>query len=200
VTDVGIILDARQRVNLTNSQGSLFEYSVRAAASLSERFLDDGHRVSMLVYGSGKKRVFPGYGKHQSYRILDTLASVTPIINFALTNFDNLPVRFFASGSQIVMISPIVMEDIPYIFKMRARGYDVLVISPNPIAYEAAESGDNSSLAYRLAYAEREFMLQQLRQSGTQVINWQVDQSLEGALQRASFGMRAAIHGQRRGV
>jgi hypothetical protein len=83
---------------------------------------------------------------------------------------------------------------------MRAFGYEVLVISPNPVAFEAAENGDASSLAYRLAFAEREFMLQQLRQGGTQVINWQVGQPLEGALQRASFGARGALHGQRRSL
>ena len=200
VTDVGIILDARTRVNLSNGLGSLFEHSVGAAASLASQFLQDGHRVSLLVYGSSKRRVFPGYGKVQEKNILDTLSGVAPVINFALTNFDNLPVRFFPTGSQIVMISPIVMEDIPYIHRMRARGYAVMVLSPDPITFEAAEQGDFSSRFYRLAYAEREFMLQQLRQSGTQVISWQVDQPLEAALQRATFNQHRSNLTMRRGV
>lgn len=200
VTDVGIILDARQRVNLSNRSGTLFEHSVHAAATLAQSFLGDGHRVSLLVYGSGKKRVFPGYGKVQEARILDALSSVAPIVNFALTNFDSLPVRFFPSGSQIVMISPIVMEDIPYINRMRARGYAVMVLSPDPISFEAAAHRDHHSRAYRLAFAERELMLQQLRQSGTLVINWPVNLSLDSILQTAAFNNRAAFGGNRRGA
>ena len=65
VADVGIIVDARQRTNVVTASGSLFDHSVRAAASLAENFLDDGNRVSLLIYGSGLLRVFPGYGRVQ---------------------------------------------------------------------------------------------------------------------------------------
>ena len=53
VADVGLIVDARQRTNVTGIDDSLFEHSVRAAAALAENFLDDGNRVGLLVYGSG---------------------------------------------------------------------------------------------------------------------------------------------------
>lgn len=186
VADVGIILDERQRVNLSTASSALFEYSVHAAATLARRFIADGHRVSLLVYGTGRKRVYPGYGKVQEDRILNTLSSVTPILNFALSNLNYMPVRFFSPGSQIVMISPLVMEDIAYIKKMLARGYAVMVLSPDPISFEAEAYHDRSSPAYRLAFAERQLMLHQLSQSGAQVINWQVHESLETVLQRAS--------------
>jgi beta-galactosidase GanA len=83
---------------------------------------------------------------------------------------------------------------------MRARGYAVMVLSPDPITFEAAEQSDFSSRFYRLAFAEREFMLQQLRQSGTQVISWQVDQPLEAALQRATFNQHRSYLTMRRGA
>ena len=185
VANVGLILDARQRVNLTQGKESLFENSVKAIASLAERFLDDGHRVSLLVYGSGKRRVFPGYGRIQQRRILDAVASVTPVINFALTNFDNLPVQFFPPKSQIVLVSPIVKDDIPYIRKMRMYGYGVLVVSPDPVSFIADAYEDLHSPAYRMAIAERAFMIQQLRHIGAQVVDWNVHETLDGTLQRA---------------
>ncbi|MCD6476448.1 MAG: DUF58 domain-containing protein [Anaerolineaceae bacterium] len=206
VADVGIILDARQSLNLTkitkNAQGyrvkeSLFEHSVQGAAALSKRFIEDGHRVSLLVYGSGKKRVFPGYGKIQQRRILDALSSVKPVINFALTNFDNLPVRFFPPKSQIVLISPLLIEDVKFIRKMCIRGYSVLIISPNPIAFKSIETNDFDSLAYRLAMAERTFVLRQVHQIGAQVVDWHVHESLEQVLCRASFRLQTSIQRRR---
>lgn len=188
VANVGIILDARQRINLRMNGESLFEHSVNAAAALGERFIADGHRVSLLIYGSGKRRVFPGYGRMQQRRILDAVSSVTPIINFALNNFDSLPVQFFPPKSQIVLISPILDDDIPYIRKMRMRSYGVLVVSPNPVKLAAGE--DNDSNAFRMAIAERAFMIQQLRHIGVQVIDWDVKDTLETTLQRAAFSLQ----------
>lgn len=193
VADVGIILDARQHVNLVAGHDSIFENSVSAAASLAELFIGDGHRVSLLVYGSGKQRVFPGYGRLQQRRMLDTISAVTPVLNFALTNFDNLPVRFFAPKSQIVLISPIVREDIPYIRKMVMRGYGVMLVSPNPIKFIAKARGDTDSLGYRFAIAERTFMLQQLRQIGVQVVDWETGESLNSTLQRALHTLQPTI-------
>lgn len=188
VADVGIILDARQRINLRKGNHSIFEHNVNAAAALGERFIKDGHRVSLLIYGSGKRRVFPGYGRLQERRILDAVTSVAPIINFALTNFDSLPVQFFPPKSQIILISPILQDDIPYIRKMCMRGYGVLVVSPNPVKLVAGD--DAGSAAYRMASAERAFMIQQLRQIGAQVIDWDVQESLETTLQRAAFSLQ----------
>ncbi|MEE4195084.1 MAG: DUF58 domain-containing protein [Anaerolineae bacterium] len=188
VANVGIILDARQRINLRKQDESLFEHSVNAAAALSERFIADGHRVSLLIYGSGKRRVFPGYGRLQERRILDAIAAVAPVINFALTNFDSLPVQFFPPKSQIVIVSPILEDDIPYIRKMCMRGYGVLVVSPNPVKLAAGE--DTTSSAYRIANAERAFMIQQLRRIGAQVIDWDVTHTLESTIQRAAFSLQ----------
>ena len=52
VADVGIVLDGRQRTNLFGGGRFLFEHSVLAAAALSETFLNQGHRLGLLVYGS----------------------------------------------------------------------------------------------------------------------------------------------------
>jgi uncharacterized protein (DUF58 family) len=190
VANVGIILDTRQRINLRRGNQSLFEHSINAAAALSEQFLADGHRVSLLIYGSGRQRVFPGYGRLQQRRILEAISATTPIINFATSNFDNLPVRFFPPKSQIVLISPILRDDIPYIRRMCMHEYGVLVISPNPVTLAANANQDDHSPGYRLAVAERAFMIQQLRQIGAVVIDWDVSESLEKTLQRSASLLR----------
>jgi uncharacterized protein (DUF58 family) len=190
VADVGIILDSRQRVNVVTAQGSLFEYSVRAAASLAENFLDDGNRVSLLIYGSGLGRVFPGYGRFQRDRILKALARARPEVNFALESLSSLPTRFFPAKSQIVMVSPLISEDISTIALMRSHGYAVMIISPDPISYESGTLHDFTSQAYRLAYAERELILRQIRHTGAQIVNWRVTQPLETTIGTALIRQR----------
>lgn len=179
VADVGVIVDARQRVNIGTPSDSLFEHAVRAAAALAEIFLDDGNRVSLLIYGSGMNRVYPGYGRVQRDRILKALSGANVGVNYALENLAGLPTRLFPAKSQIVLVSPLAPDDIPVIVRMRARGYAVMVISPDPVSFQASMVGDFSSPAYRLAYAERAFMLLQIRRSGVQVVNWQTDQPFE---------------------
>ncbi len=185
VADVGLIVDARQRTNVMGIDDSLFEHSVRAAAALAENFLDDGNRVGLLVYGSGLLRVFPGYGHVQRDRIIRELAKATTSVNYALESLTHLPTRLFPAKSQLVLISSLLPEDIPVIVQMRAHGYAVIVVSPDPIAFEAAFQRDRTSAAYRFASAERQFMLRQVRESGARVVNWQVDQPLESVIREA---------------
>ena len=165
--------------------GSLLEYSVGAAAALAENFLDDGNRVSLLLYGSGLESVYPGYGKIQLDRILRLLAKARPGMNYALESLAYMPTRFFPAKSQLILISPLEPEDISVVIQMQARGYAVLLISPDPVAYETMLYKNISSLAYRAAAAERHFMLQKVRRSGIQVVNWQVDKPLEAEVRQA---------------
>jgi uncharacterized protein (DUF58 family) len=190
IADVGIILDAREHVDQHNQQlGNLFEYSVRAAVTLTEPILKMGNRLGMLVYGPGMESVFPGYGKVQQRRILRALTRAGAGHNFALESLAHLPVRFFPAGSQIILISPLLAEDPPQIANLRTMGYGVLLLSPNPLIFEnttAGEAEDPASpqaLAWRLACTERRLQLQRLKRSGVQVLDWDVREPLAPLLQ-----------------
>ncbi|MBN1536464.1 MAG: DUF58 domain-containing protein [Anaerolineales bacterium] len=184
VADVGIVLDARQSMDIPGPSGSLFEYSVIAAASFAEYFLNEGNRVSLLSYGGGLGKIFPGYGRIHKDRILKALARANPGKNYALDNLALLPTRFFPAKSQIVVITPLSPQDIPVYIQMRAHGYAVIVVSPDPVSFEAALYNDKDSLALRMAYAERNLLLQQIQRCGVQVVNWRVDQPLQMAARK----------------
>jgi len=194
VADVGLILDARERTNVHLGAEALFEHSVHAAAALAENFLNDGNRVSLLVYGPGITRVFPGYGRVQRNRILQELSRAETGINYALESLHHLPTSLFPAKSQLVVISPLLPEDIPTLVRMRAHGYAVLVVSPDPISFESSHAGDTASLAYRVAYAERSLMLRQMRQCGAQLVNWPIDQPLEIAIRETLASQPLAVH------
>src|SRR5512143_2561321 len=138
---------------------SLFEYSVLAAGSLSEALLNDGNRVALLIYGYGMDRTFRGYGKVQQERILYALGRARTGHNFALESLGYLPTRFFPPGSQIVMISPLLLEDVPPLTQLRATGYEVMVITPNPVNFEAEGHALKGDLAWQVATLERALLL-----------------------------------------
>lgn len=201
--DIGLILDARQSRNLRAPTGDLFEHTVLAAASLGRAFLRDGHRVSLLVYGYNMARVPPGSGHVHGERLMRVLAAAHPLHNYALDDLNYLPVRLFPAHSQIVFVSPLAEEDFEPLVRYRALGYAVLVLSPNPVAYEAREimgmgrdlvqPGDHN-LALRMAYIERRLLIRRLARYGVWVIDWRVERPLLEALRRGQAPLRSAQH------
>lgn len=187
VADVGVILDARQRSDIRGPGGTLFEHAVAATASLASSFLSDGNRVGLLVYGGFLDWTFPGYGKLQRKRILEALARAETGESMVFESFDYLPTRFFPAKSQLVLVSPLCMGDPPMLIRLRARGYQLLVVSPDPVSFEARMLGaqPDVELAMRIARLERALLLRKLRRAGIQVVDWQVDRPLDRVVHAA---------------
>jgi uncharacterized protein (DUF58 family) len=181
IADVGLILDARQHNNVFVDHDSLFEHAIGATAGLAETFLNDGNRVGMLVYGRGLEMTYPGYGKVQRERIMHALAHARTGDSLVFESLDYLPVRFFPAKSQIVLVSPLREDDLPILTRLRARGYQILVVSPNPVTFEAQQftRDTTTDFALRITRVERELMLHRLRRVGIQVVDWQVDQPFD---------------------
>lgn len=79
---------------------------------------------------------------------------------------------------------------------MRAQGYSVLVVSPDPLYAERLLTPDGGradvAQAERLARVERAVLINGLRRAGVQVIHWRVDEPLAGILEQAGYGLLAA--------
>ena len=196
VADVGLILDARRRNDLVVNRQSLFEHSIQAAASLAGAFLNDGNRVGLLVYGRGLEWTFPGYGKVQREQILRALARARTGDSLVFESLDYLPTRFFPAKSQIVLVSPLCEDDPQMLVRLRARGYQVLVISPDPVSFEAERATTKDAvLAARLARLERTLLLRRLSGAGIQVVDWSVhapfDRTVNASLGRTPLWFRA---------
>ncbi len=196
IADVGLILDARRRTDIELRCESLFQYSIRATASLAEVFLNDGNRVGLLIYGEVLNWTFPGYGKLQRERILRALAQASTGESQVFESLDYLPARFFPAQSQLVVVSPLCVDDLPMLVRLRARGYEVLLVSPDPIALEIQMLGANPtvSLAARIARLERTTLLRKLRRAGIQTVDWQIgqpfDQAIHTSLSRMARGQQ----------
>jgi uncharacterized protein (DUF58 family) len=187
VADVSLILDARARADVLAGGESLFEYAVEAAASLARYFIKEGNRVGLLSYGRFLDWTFPGYGRWQLVKLLEALTRVEKGDSVAFEGLENIPRRLFPPGSQLVLISRLLEGDIEVLRQLRAI-YAVIVLSPDPLAFELARLPRRDravELAWRIERLKRELMLAQLREAGVRVIDWQVDQPLKGAVKRA---------------
>jgi uncharacterized protein (DUF58 family) len=178
VADVGLILDARSLSNMPCDQGSLMDYSIDAAAALSDFLLENGNRVGLLIYGGPIRWTFPRYGKIQKERILQSLAAAELGANPIFEDLGYIPTRLFPRHTQLIVLSPLVEEDLPVLLKLRARGYPVVIISPDPIDYERRQLGEDRRVLFatQIARLEREFLLKQLRQAGISIVDWNLQQ------------------------
>jgi uncharacterized protein (DUF58 family) len=190
VADVGIVLDARARTNLFHSNHSLFEYAVTAAAALSDVFLAQGNRVGLLIYGAYLGWTYPDYGKIQRERIMQALAHAEVGVSSVFAGLEHLSPRMFPPESQIVLVSPLVSDDLEVLIQLRGRGYQVMVVSPDSVKFELGllPNSKETETAARVVRMERELFLRRLGRAGVQVIGWDVlvpfDQAVGPSLNR----------------
>ncbi len=182
MADICLLLDGSLAANLKYGAEDLFEYSVQATAALAKWFLRRGDRVSLLVLGDRVAPVFPDSGKRQLVRIMDNLAASAPG-KASLNTLKYLPVRLFPSHSLIIAVSPLRANDFSALARLRSEGYQVLLISPNPV--EFARKKSPYPLAVRAARLERMALLMRVLEMGVDAIDWQVDRPLMDALRSA---------------
>jgi uncharacterized protein (DUF58 family) len=186
VADVGMILDGRLRTNEFARGHSLFEYSVQAAAALADALLAQGNRVGILVYASFLRWTLPGYGKVQRERILHALAQARPGGSDVFADLEHLPTRLFPPKSQVILISPLHEDDLLPLVQLRAQGYQILVVSPNPVRFELSYllKDRNVELAGRVIQMERTLLLSKMQRAGIQVLDWDVIEPFDIVVKR----------------
>jgi uncharacterized protein (DUF58 family) len=186
VADVGIVLDGREKTNWFRGNRSLFEHSVVAAASLADAFLAQGNRVGLLAYGRYLDWTLPAYGKLQRERILQALAHAKIGGSPVFSGLEHIPVRLFPANSQVVLVSPLDAGDLEILVQLRARGYQVMVISPDPVSFELSYLPDNPNtrLAGRIVRMEREVLIKKLQHAGVQVLDWNISHPFDQVVKR----------------
>jgi uncharacterized protein (DUF58 family) len=186
VADVGIVLDGRLRTNQFPHGHSLFEHSVQAAAALADALLFQGNRVGLLLYGSFLRWTLPGYGKIQRERILHALAHARAGSSEVFSDLEHLPTRLFPPESQIILVSPLVEDDLAPLVQLRSKGYQLMIVSPNPVKFELSylPKSQNVEMAGRVLRMERTLLLQKAQHTGAQVMDWDVSEPFDQVVKR----------------
>jgi uncharacterized protein (DUF58 family) len=184
VADVGIVLDARTRTNLFGKNKSIFGHAVEAAAALSDSLLNQGNRVGLLIYGSYLGWTLPDYGKIQRERIMQALANAEVGESSVFAGLEHLSSRMFPAESQIVLVSCLVGEDLNVLIQLRGQGYQVMIISPDPVKFELGflPSTQQVDLAARVIRMERVLLIRRLERAGIEVVEWDVSIPLDQAV------------------
>ena len=180
IADVNVILDARAAAN---SEPELFERGISAAASVADLFLSQGNRVGLLIYGDVLNWTYPGFGTGQRERILDALAAATLGDKPVFADLRYIPARLFPARSQLVVISPLAGEkDVEVFGILRARGYQIILISPDPISHWRTELGGtdtpSAAAAVRILRLKRRVLTSALARIGVAVVDWNTENSL----------------------
>jgi uncharacterized protein (DUF58 family) len=155
-----------------------------------------------LIYSHYLHWTLPGYGKLQRERILHALSQASPGASQIFDGLQYIPTRVFPSESQIVLVSPVVEDDYSTLVQLRARGYQVLVVIPDPVSFEESFLSDRGGklakgdveLAARVVRMERDLLLGRMQRAGVQVVEWNVMQPFDQAMRRAVGWRRHTIH------
>jgi uncharacterized protein (DUF58 family) len=191
--DFGLIIDARKCTDGEEFEDVLFEYSVSAAGAFSENFIRNGNRVSLLVFGESMISAFPGYGKKHLSLLLEKLALAKLGKNMPFSYLKYFHTKLFPAGSLIIVFSSANSNDLETYTRLRASGYEVILISPDPIDYlsRLGPQTEINTLAFRAARVERIVQLQKLLKLGIKIVDWQVNKPLETVIQKS---VRDLIH------
>ena len=79
------------------------------------------------------------------------------------------------------MISPLSDPDLPVLFRLRALGYSLLLVSPDPVSFEARlyRTDPVVELGARMAFLERALLLHKLQRAGIQTVDWDVSRPFD---------------------
>lgn len=188
IADLAFILDMREEANPLGEGGeSVLELSIEAELSLAEACLSRGDRVCHMGYGSPLEWVGPGYGRRQLERVRAALAKASPSGAEAFMSLGLLPGFAFPPSALIALFSPLLPRDAGPIAALRARGREVVVISPDPVAVQAStvKPCPELSAAAALARAERRALIGLLESRGILTISWAPERPFAEALAEA---------------
>jgi uncharacterized protein (DUF58 family) len=144
-------------------------------------FLHQGHRVSLLVFGERMLTAFPGYGKRQLQRIMSCLSRArVGTERSALGSLNFLPIRMFPPHAMILVISSLTSTDRFFFQRLRAYGYQALLVSPDPIDFVRPSLPQDAAnqLAFRAVRIERRLWLNDIARLNVLVVDWQVHRPL----------------------
>ena len=182
ISDLMLVLDAREISGTGTILRNPLNYSCRAAASLTSFFLRSRNRVGLTIYGETVNVIPPDTGERHLYRILTALAEVKAAGSLGLhTVLGDL--RNFTPRSPVMVIS--TLENDPTsttaLREITARGFKLTVIAPDTLDYDR-DSRIISPTVYFTASASLDNKITEVRSLGARAMRWNPDTVLSTSL------------------
>ena len=197
--DIIIIIDTREIEKMGTLKKNPLEYSIKAAGSLAQFFLNRRDRVGFISYGRKEgniKWVYPESGKKQLHKILENLVEIEAAGNYPFKNMlDQAFTRMIPKKSLVFFISSLQNDDtIPEgIEKLIRLGFKTLVLSPSSIDIETINREIDSidKISYKILDLERKNNLSKINNTGAIVIDWDPKVPLMAQLEEVGKYQRA---------
>ncbi len=181
--DVIILIDAGMDSNVGTVERNTNNASIRAAASMAASILEDRNRVGMVILGDFLNWVYPGFGRDQFYEIMDSLCNPSQGGLWDLEDAKWVINRFFPSKSMVIIVSPLVDPKImKTVVDLWRNEYDLLIVSPSPLAIELSEQDIEDPVAEKILMMERRNLINKLWKYAI-VVDWDPNEPLEAALE-----------------
>ncbi len=182
ISDVMLVLDAREISGTGTILRNPLNYSCRAAASLTSFFLRSRNRVGLTIYGETVDVIPPDTGERHLYRILTALAEVKAAGSLGLhTVLGDL--RNFTPRSPVMVISTLENDSTSTnaLREITARGFKLTVIAPDTLDYDR-DSRIISPTVYFTASASLDNKITEARSLGARAMRWDPDTVLSTSL------------------
>jgi uncharacterized protein (DUF58 family) len=189
VSDVVLILDARE-ISAYGTEGeNALIFSCRAAATLANFFLKRRDSVGLMIYGERLLTLKPGQGQKQLYEILTALAGAESGGNLPFEGVVQIAAPTMPKRSPVLVFSPLEGDDTfaSGISFLRTLEFPILIVSPSSVEFEVmarkkTKSGLKDELPYDLLRLERDIKLADIRGYGANIISWDPKTPLLGVL------------------
>jgi uncharacterized protein (DUF58 family) len=194
-TDVILFLDTFTEAR--RPDGSTLDQAVRAAATLTHRYLERRDRVGIVGFGGVLRWLLPGTGIVQLYRIVEALIDTEIVLNYAWKDLDVIPTRTLPPQALVLALTPLLDDRaVGALLDLRGRGFDLAVVevSPEPFAPAMSEGDEADRLAYRIWGLRREAMRSRYRRLGVAVAHWSDGDPLQAALEEVREFRRRVRH------
>ncbi len=185
--EVVILLDVLGEIGLSGGvQGSasVLDTTVRAAAAISEHYLQRGDRVSLLEFGANARRLRPATGRRQYLTVLEWLLDVRAD---PMEHEHDFGAHHVKSDALAMVLTPLIDPRAADMLALLARS-GRYVVAVDTLPGNATPPGRSTwtPLATRLWRIERENVLGRLREHGVPVVEWAGAGSLDLVLRDVS--------------
>jgi uncharacterized protein (DUF58 family) len=174
---------------------STLDLALRAAASLTARYLQQKDRVGFVTFGGMLNWLLPATGTVQLYRLVDSLIDTQIVCNYAWRDIDVLPRRTLPPKAMVIALTPLLDDRVVgALLDLRSRGFDLVVVEISPQPFMPAPSGELSSLARRMWELRRDALRGRFQEAGVPLAVWNDERGLaEGLEEVTTFRRRARV-------
>jgi uncharacterized protein (DUF58 family) len=189
--DVILFLDSFTEAR-DEAAGTL-DQAIRAAASLTERYLAQKDRVGLVNFGGVLNWLQPGTGQVQLYRIVEALLNTEITLSYAWKEIEVLPRRTLPPKALVLALTPLLDERaMRALLDLRARAIDLVIVEISPLPFTSPPPGPAGDLAYRLWLLRREARRLEYERAGAPVVVWNDGEPLTAVLEGVSASRRHA--------